>query len=192
MNSRILYFRSMSTAYKFDNPDGIFFVTFTTVEWVDVFTRISNIEIVLDSLRFCQKNKGLVIHAWCIMTNHVHLIISRNGKNELAGIVRDFKKFTSTKIIQAIQEQPESRRNWMLWIFKSAGKRNPNNHNYQLWQQQSHPEELITNEFTDQKLEYIHNNILKTGIVDNPEDYVYSSARDYAGKKGLLDIEFLG
>jgi putative transposase len=79
----------------------------------------------------------------------------------------------------------------MLWIFKSAGKRNPNNHNYQLWQQQSHPEELITNELTDQKLEYIHNNILKTGIVDNPEDYVYSSARDYEGKKGLLDIEFL-
>ena len=86
------------------------------------------------------------------MSNHIHLLVnSPSGK--LSDIVRDFKKFTSTKIIQAIQEQPESRRNWMLWIFKSAGKRNPNNHYYQLWQQQSHPEELITNEFTDQKLE---------------------------------------
>jgi putative transposase len=182
----------MSTAYKFDNPDGIFFVTFTTVEWVDVFTRASNINIVINSLRFCQKKKGLVIHAWCIMTNHIHLIISRSGEKKLEEIVRDFKKFTSTQIIKAIQEEPESRRNWMLWIFKSAGKRNPNNINYQLWQQHSHPEELITNSFIDQKLEYIHNNILKTGIVENPEDYVFCSARDYAGKKGLLEIEFLG
>jgi REP element-mobilizing transposase RayT len=99
----------MSTAYKFSNPDGIYFVTFTTVEWVDVFTRLSNIEIVLDSLRFCQKDKGLLIHAWCIMSNHMHLIISRNAKDELAGIVRDFKKFTSSMIIKAIQEKPESR-----------------------------------------------------------------------------------
>lgn len=186
------YIRKMSTAYKFDNPDGIFFVTFTTVEWVDVFTRLSNIAIVIDSLKFCQKEKGLVIHAWSIMTNHIHLIISRNGKDDLAGIVRDFKKFTSTRIIQSIQEEPESRRNWMLWIFSTAGERNPNNKNFQLWQQQSHPEELITNKFTDQKLEYIHNNILKTGMVEKPEDYMYSSARDYCGMKGLLEIEFLG
>lgn len=80
----------MSTAYKLANPDGIYFVTFTTVEWVDIFTRLSNIEIVLDSLRFCQKEKGLLIHAWCLMTNHMHLIISRKAEDELAGIVRDF------------------------------------------------------------------------------------------------------
>ncbi|MBT3302854.1 MAG: transposase [Bacteroidetes bacterium] len=181
----------MSTAYKFSNPDGIYFVTFTTVEWVDVFTRLSNIEIVLDSLRFCQKDKGLLIHAWCIMSNHMHLIISRNAKDELAGIVRDFKKFTSSMIIKAIQEKPESRRNWMLWIFKSAGQKNPNNKNFQVWQQDNHPEELISNKFIDQKLDYIHNNILETGIVENAEDYLYSSARDYAGLRGLLDIEFL-
>lgn len=94
-------------------------------------------------------------------------------------------------IIKAIQENPESRRNWMLWIFKSAGQKNPNNKNYQLWQQDNHPEELISNKFIDQKLDYIHNNILETGMVEKPEDYMYSSARDYAGLKGLLEIEFL-
>ena len=182
----------MSTAYKFHNPDGIYFVTFTTVAWVDIFTKISYFDIIVDSLRYCQKNKGLIIHAWCIMTNHIHLIISRNGENELSGIVRDFKKFTSSKIIKNIKEEKDGRRNWLLWIFKSAGIRNPNNRDYQLWQQNSHPEELISNNFTDQKLDYIHNNIMKTGIVANPEDYLYCSARDYAGMKGMLEIDFLG
>jgi putative transposase len=181
----------MSTAYKFDNPDGIYFVTFTTVEWVNVFTKNPYFDILLDSLKYCQKNKGLLIHAWCIMTNHLHLIISRNDKEDLSGIVRDFKKFTSTQIIEAIQKENDSRKNWMLWIFKSAGQRNPNNNKYQLWQQNSHPEELISNKFIDQKLDYIHNNIVITGMVENPEDYLYSSARDYAGIKGLLEVDLL-
>lgn len=181
----------MSTSYKFDNPDGIYFVTFTIVQWVNVFTRAAYFDIILESLKYCQREKGLQLHAWCIMTNHVHLIISRNGNNKLSGIIRDFKKFTSSKIIQEIQDSAESRRNWMLWIFRSAGQKNPNNKNYQFWQQNNHPEELVSNKFIDQKLEYIHNNILKTGVVENPEDYLYSSARDYAGMKGLLPIVFI-
>ncbi len=181
----------MSTAYKFNDPDGIYFVTFTTVEWVDVFIKPVYFEIILESLKYCQTKKGLAIHAWTIMTNHLHLIISRKGVEELSGIVRDFKKFTSSEIIKAIHEENESRRSWMLWIFRSAGQRNPNNKNFQLWQHDSHPEELISNKFIDQKLEYIHNNILETGMVENPEDYLYSSARDYAGIKGLLHIVFL-
>ena len=79
----------------------------------------------------------------------------------------------------------------MLKLFKSAGKVNSNNSAYQSWRQGSKPVELFSNEVFDQKLRYIHMNPVESGIVENPEEYLYSSARDYAGVKGLLDIEFL-
>ncbi len=117
----------MPFAYRFDNPEGAYFVTFTVVEWVDVFTRNSYADIVIESLRFCIRKKGLRIHAWVIMSSHLHLIISRTGKEGFSDIIRDFKKYTADQIIAAIQAEPESRRNWMLWLFKSAGKKNSNN-----------------------------------------------------------------
>ena len=182
----------MSSAYKFANPDGIYFISTATIQWVDVFTRPIYADIVVGSLRYCQTEKGLVIHAWCLMSNHLHLIISRKGKEPLEGIIRDFKKYTSGTILKVIQDEPtESRRNWMLWIFKQAGKNNPNNRNFQFWQQDNHPEELITNKFIDQKLNYIHNNPVLAGLVDEPQHYRYSSARDYAGWKGLLDVPLI-
>ncbi len=181
------------SAYKFNDPDGIYFVTFTVVEWVDVFTREEYVTILLDSLRHCQKEKGLVVHGWVIMTNHLHLIISRKSDGDsLSNIIRDYKKFTSTQITQRIETNgQESRKNWMLWIFRSAGKKNPNNKNYQFWKQNNHAEHLITNKFMDQKLEYIHMNPVVIGWVDEPEAYRYSSAIDYAGQKGLLEIEMI-
>ncbi|MEP7376786.1 MAG: transposase [Chitinophagaceae bacterium] len=86
----------MSNAYKFDDPDGCYcyFITYAVVEWVDVFTRDEYRNILLDSWRHCQKEKGLQIHAWVIMTNHVHQIISRKGEHKLEDIMRDMKKFT--------------------------------------------------------------------------------------------------
>ena len=96
--------------YKIRNPAAIHFITFALVEWVDVFTRKAYCDIALDSLRFCQAEKGLVLHAWCLMTNHLHLIGS--AKNEdLSDILRDFKKFTSKQIIEAIiNNKQESRK----------------------------------------------------------------------------------
>src|ERR1700688_2619674 len=114
----------MGFAYSFKNPDGVYFVSCAVVEWVDVFTRSAYCEIVVDSLKFCIEQKGLVLHAWVIMPNHIHLIISRKGEPGLSDIMRDFKKFTSSKIIETIKEIPESRRNRMLWIFGQAGKQN--------------------------------------------------------------------
>ncbi len=182
----------MSSAYKFYNPDGVYFTSTATVQWVDVFTRPVYADMVIDSLRHCQTKKGLVIHAWCLMSNHLHLIISRNGRLPLEDIMRDFKKFTSGTILKAVRgEITESRKNWMLWIFKQAGQDNPNNINFQFWQQDNHPEELITNEFIDQKLDYVHNNPVLAGLVDEPEHYRYSSAKDYAGMKGLLDVRII-
>ncbi len=80
----------------------------------------------------------------------------------------------------------------MLWIFKKAGERNSNNKNYQFWRQDNHPIELSTNKIMEQRLNYLHNNPVEAGIVEEPEHYLYSSARDYAGQKGLLNVEFIG
>src|ERR1039458_8529016 len=100
------------------------------------------------------------------MTNHVHMIIG-SATNPLENIVRDMKKFTSENIRKAIQENPkESRREWIIWMFKKAGSKNNNNDNYQLWQQHNQPIELSTPEMFNQKLEYIHNNPVKAGFVE--------------------------
>lgn len=182
----------MSVKYKIRDQTKLHFITFSVVEWVDVFTRNIYKEVVVESLNYCQKHKGLIVYAWCIMTNHVHLIISSQDGFKQEDILRDLKKHTSKKLIKMIKDNPqESRKNWMLWIFSEAGKRNTNNKAFQFWQQDNHPIELSSNELMDQKLAYIHNNPVVAGIVDEPENYLYSSARDYSGGKGLIEISFI-
>jgi REP element-mobilizing transposase RayT len=83
--------------YKIRNKKEIHFVTFAVVEWVDVFTRKEYRDIIMESLKFCQKEKGLLLHGWCIMSNHIHLIASAKNEN-LSEILRDFKKFTSKQM----------------------------------------------------------------------------------------------
>ena len=128
------------------------------------------------------------------MTNHMHLIVSRkNDGEQLSDIIRDFKKFTSAKLLKAMKEQPESRREWLLRAFRKAGEKNPDNSRYQVWIQDNHPLELITEKFVRQKLDYIHLNPVRTGIVFQPVDYVYSSSTAYAGRavECSLDIALL-
>ena len=182
----------MSTKYKIRDQTKLHFISFAVVEWVDAFTRNLYKDILIESLRYCQQSKGLLLYAWCIMTNHLHLIISSVDGVKQEDIIRDFKKYTSKQLLKTIKEnKQESRRNWMLWIFKKAGEKNSNNKNYQFWQQDNHPIELSTNAMMEQRLEYLHNNPVVAGIVDEPEHYVYSSARDYAGIKGLLDLVYI-
>jgi REP element-mobilizing transposase RayT len=178
----------MSRNYKFHNLEGIYFVSFAVVEWLDVFTRNEYKDIVIDSLQYCQKEKGMEIYAWCIMTNHVHLVFRsiKGQKPEL--LLGDFKRFTSKKIVKAIIDNPrESRREWLLEQFKKAGAKSSNVNKYQFWRHDNKPIELWSNEVIDEKINYIHNNPVEEGLVYNPEDYVYSSARDYAGEIGLIE-----
>jgi REP element-mobilizing transposase RayT len=179
----------MSRNYKFVNPEGVYFVSFAVVEWIDVFTRNEYKEILLESLRYCQQAKGMELYAWCVMTNHVHLIFRsvNNEKPEL--ILGSFKRFTSKAIVAAIKENPqESRKEWLLKQFEEAGSKSSNVKQFQLWRHDNKPIELWSNKVIDEKLNYIHNNPVEEGLVFRPEQYVYSSAIDYAGEKGLLDI----
>ena len=127
------------------------------------------------------------------MSNHLHLVISAKN-NDLSDILRDFKKFTSKQIIATIEaNQHESRREWMLRIFREEGEQNIRNKTYQFWRQDNQPQELYSAAFIFQKINYIHNNPVEAGIVDKPEEYLYSSARNYfhTRKCGLLDVVFL-
>jgi putative transposase len=178
----------MSRKYKFRDQDQLYFVSFAVINWIDVFIRNEYKEILLDSLRFCTKGKGLEIYAWCIMTSHVHLIIGTH-QQKMEDILRDFKSYTSGQLKKAIAGNiQESRREWMLWMMQRAGRKNPNNQHFQFWQQHNKPIELFNKEIMQQKLDYLHQNPVAAGFVEKPEDYLYSSARDYCGMKGLLDI----
>ncbi len=134
--------------FKIYNPQQVHFITFAVVDWIDVFTRPLYKQILLDSLEYCRKNKGLNIHGGCIMTNHLHLMVSAREGYNLSDILRDFKKYTAKAIIKDLQtSKKESRRRWMLWMFKRAGEINPNNQVYQFWRQDNHPVEISSNRF---------------------------------------------
>ena len=178
--------------YKIRNQEGIHFVTFAVVGWVDVFTRQQYRDVVVESLIYCKKNKGLRLHAWVIMSNHVHFIVSAKEFHSLSDILRDLKKYTSLKIISEIKSNVrESRKEWMLSIFKDRGKTNRRNSTYQFWRQDNKPIELTDNHMIDQRLNYLHNNPVESGIVSNPVDYLYSSARNYSDEYGLIEVELL-
>ncbi len=183
----------MSERYKVSDQDKLHFITFVVVYWIDVFTRLDYRNILIDSLKFCQKEKGLEIYAWCIMSNHIHLIVGREKDNNIGNIIRDFKKYTSVQICRAIDGNvKESRKSWMLELFRKAAIESNKHMKYMFWQNEYHPIELNTNKMMDQKLDYIHDNPVKAGIVERAEDYMYSSAKDYIkNEKGLIDIKFI-
>jgi putative transposase len=188
----------MSRKYKFHDQEQLYFVSFATVYWIDALTRNEYKDIIIDSLKYCIEEKDLDLYAWVIMRsaaqpNHVHLIIGTRGE-PLQNIMRDLKKFTSKKIVEAIRNNPqESRREWMIWMFERAGKKNSNNEVIQFWQQHNQPIELTTAAMIKQKLEraanrYLHQNPVIAGFVRQPQDWVYSSAVDYYtdNQKGLI------
>lgn len=166
----------------------LYFFTLTVVDWVDVFTRPSYRHTILDSLTFCQQTKGLELYAWCLMSNHLHMIASAKEGGHLPGILRDFKQFTSRQITKTIAQENESRKEWMLHRFGYAASINAKSDRYKFWQDGNGAKEIHTNAFLQQKLDYIHMNPVRAEIVQEPEHYLYSSALDYAGGKGLLQV----
>ena len=178
----------MSEGYKIRSQDLPHFVTATVVDWVDVFTRKSYRDCVIDFLDYCIKNKRMVVYGYVIMSNHIHMIM-QSSQGQLSDLLRDFKKFTAKNILEKIQSEPESRREWMLDRFKLATESHSRNKNYQFWQYGNHPEEIYSNKFMWSKLDYIHLNPVQAGIVKKASEYVYSSASNYLLDVGLIKIE---
>ena len=172
---------------RIHDQEATYFLTLTVVNWIDVFSRAQYKEIIADSLNYCVSKKGLVIYSYDIMSNHVHLIVKSN-KGSLSDVLRDFKSFTSLEIIKSIKEINESRREWLLWMFSRAAKRQ-GREGYKLWQSGNGAEEMISDHFAQQKIDYIHNNPVAGGLVFEPSNYKYSSAIDYSDGQGEVTIE---
>ena len=180
----------MSRKYKFKEKDGAYFVSFATVNWIDVFTRDDYFSEITASLDYCRKEKGMEIYGYCIMPSHIHLVF-RSSLGDPSGLMRDFKGYTSKKLLKAIEENPqESRKEWLLWMFERAGLKNSNVKQKQFWQQHNQPIEIWSLKVFEQKLNYIHQNPVEGGFVTDPIDWKYSSARNYGNNdQTILEID---
>lgn len=181
----------MGDAYHVRENDSTYFLTFQVVGWIDIFTRQRYRDIVVDAFNYCIENKGLVVYAWVIMSNHVHCVVSsKTGK--LADTIRDLKAHTSRQILKSIVSEWESRAEWMLIQFKKRGL--AIKQQYQFWTHENHAIHIneLQHKMLATKINYIHQNPVRARIVANPEDYIYSSAIDYyTGKKGLISVELV-
>jgi len=170
------------TRYVIHEKDQPHFLTCTVVGWLPIFTRPDTMDIILDSWRFLQKEGRLTLYGYVILENHLHLIASAP---DLAKEIGDFKSFTARRIIDYLVDRKMEVILQQLRFWKNHHKKD---RDFQLWQEGSHPQQIQNDEMMLQKLEYIHLNPVKRGFVDEAEHWRYSSARNYLGKAGLIDV----
>lgn len=151
----------------------------TVIGWIDVFTRERHRKTIVDALQYCIENKGLNVYAYVIMTNHLHMVVNCNEPFQLKDTIRDFKKFTTKKILNDIINEKESRRKWLVDLFTQAASISPKHKQFKLWKSGNHAIELYTEKFTWIRINYIHKNPVAAGLVRNVEDWRYSSASNY-------------
>jgi putative transposase len=175
------------------NQQDCSYLTFNTVDWVDVFIRPVYKHIVTEVLNYLITNRGFTVYSWCLMTNHLHMIARAKDGSGLAMIEKEFKKFTTTKILEAIDLEPELRRDWMLQRFELFSQHLKRNEKFQLWQNCSNPSFIDFKQLfrLQERVLYIHENPVRDHIVESPDQYLFSSARDYAGKKGLVNVSVI-
>jgi len=158
------------------------FLTCSAVAWLPLFSRPACAETVLESLRFLVAERRLVLYAYVLMEDHLHLAAS---SDDLVAAMQAFKSFTAREILKALRQEG-SRRFLRQLAGLKAGYKTTSRH--QVWQEGSHPQEILSEAMMGQKVDYIHQNPVRRGYVDAPEHWRYSSARDYIGQRGLLPV----
>lgn len=179
--------------YKILDQEGIHFLTFTIVEWIDLFTRQVYADLFLEGLKYCQAHKSLNVYAYVIMSSHIHLIVQAPENGNLSKIIQSLKSYTAKRFLDHIQDynQAESRRDWLLNHFAFNARKNRTRSPHQVWKKGNHPFLLHSPQMIRQKLNYIHQNPIVLGIVNRPEHYRYSSAANYENKEGALAVTVL-
>jgi len=174
-------------------PQDCSYLTFNVVDWIDVFIRQTYKQIIVDALNYCIESKKFTVYAWCLMTNHLHMLARAQDGSGLAMIEKEFKKYTTTKILEAIDIEPDLRRSWMLQRFENCSLTLKKIEKFQLWQTCTNPTYIDFKQVykLQERVLYIHENPIRDGIVDKPEHYLYSSATDYAGKPGLVKVNVI-
>ncbi|MDD5051152.1 MAG: transposase [Sulfuricurvum sp.] len=159
------------------------FITCTVLHWIPIFTRTETTDIIYESLRYLQKSDNLKIYAYVILENHLHLIISSDN---LPKTVQSFKKYTARRILDLLRSKNVTTILEQLKFYKKAHK---DDREYQFWQEGIAPKLIQSEEMMIERINYIHNNPLKRGYVDDPIHWRYSSAKNYDGNDGLIEIE---
>jgi REP element-mobilizing transposase RayT len=177
----------MSTGYQIKTQQNLHFITFTIVDWVDVFVRKSYRDVLINTLNFYIDKRGLQVFGYVIMSNHMHAILYQPS-GSLSDTIRDLKKYSANKILELIKAEPERRREWMLHRFSWNATLRANVSNYQVWKHDNHAEEIWSWKFFNQKLNYIHQNPVRAGLVDMPQHWLYSSAADQVRTEPLVKI----
>ncbi|MBM4055615.1 MAG: transposase [Planctomycetes bacterium] len=173
----------MRSRYKIVESSNLYFITSTIIEWIPVFTEKIFCDIIIDSLTYCRQKKGLCLFAYVVMDNHIHLIAASETLSET---IRDFKSYTAREIIRVAGEK---QRMWLLNQFEFYKKNHKKTSEYQIWQEGFHPQVVANEDVLRQKADYIHNNPVRRGLVENAERWVYSSARNYLSGEGCIEID---
>ncbi|MCZ6681150.1 MAG: transposase [Candidatus Poribacteria bacterium] len=168
--------------YKIMENQQPYFLTCTVVNWLPIFTRPETVQIVLDAFRYLQAHKRLTLYGFVILENHLHFIADADN---LSKEVANFKSFTARKIIDFLEQKKATT---LLKQLAFGKLRHKTDRRYQLWQEGSHPQLIQGEEIMRQKLEYIHYNPVKRGYVDDPTHWRCSSARNYGGEAGVLEV----
>lgn len=176
--------------YKIKDQGALHFITFSIEGWIDLFSRQLYRDLFLENMQYCRLNKALKVGAYVIMSNHIHLLL-QSAAGKLSDTIRDLKSYSSKKFIAAIQAEPESRRDWLMYMFDFYAKRTNKNEIFKIGTNDNHPEAIYSQSFLLSKLNYIHENPVRAGLVMKAEDYVYSSASNYVHDKGISVIDFL-
>jgi len=174
--------------YYGDNR-AITFITSTVVDWIPLFISHRYCQIIMESLGYCRRHKGLRIHAYVVMPTHIHLIVSTDPPSTLPDVVRDLKRYTSRALTACLEED---RARALLRLLNEWSYRGKGNTEYKVWQDGYHPKAIFTQWFLRQKLDYLHDNPVRKGLVRRAEDWVYSSAAAYLkGERGMIEIDRL-
>jgi len=171
--------------------DACYFLTLNTVDKIDVFVRPAYKQVIVEALNYFIQAQGLHVYAWCLMSSHLHLLVrTREGANP-AIFERDFKKYTTPEVLKAVEMEMDLRREWMLQRFEEYSKSLKRIEKFHLWQNCSSPLRIDHEQprLLPDRIEHIHENPVREGIVELPEAYIYSSARDYAGIHGLVNVK---
>lgn len=183
----------MKNVISFKEAAGAYFITFNITDWVDVFIKPVYKQIIVHTLNHFIEHKDVVVYGWCLMSNHLHLIIKTGNNSCIREFEKEFKSFTEKKILEFIYTEPEIRKKWMLERFEKSNHPLGLLKKFCLWQNSSHPIfiDIRNAKALAEHVEYVHKNPVRDRIVSAAEDYLYCSARDYAGMRGLVTVMVL-
>jgi len=173
------------TRYKIYEPTHPHFVTCTILHWLPIFTRKESVQIVIDTLKYLQQKDNLRLHAFVILENHLHMIVS---SKDLHKSMQSFKQWTAKEILKLLKEEKATTILEQLAFYKKAHRKDKT---YQVWEEGYQPKLIQSEKMLVQKINYIHNNPVKRGYVAKSEHWLYSSAINYMGNCGLIEIDKL-